>query len=337
MLPVGVVSHENKHVSEEGYVLHSYGSDAYVRHAVASVVTLRRHDTARPVALYCPPTHREELQRHGLAGMFTLIEDLPEDHRSNLGFKLHLHRFMPFERSLFVDADMVWCRNPDPLWTQLSVYPFTATGVERADFYFGGPKGLPVILDILRDRRYRTLRAFDLTYLPRVQAGMIYARDRAIVREVSDLANGFFARRAETHFRTRFLEGRSEESCEWSLAMAMSTLALPTYAWLQGHNSPQLDFVEGMTEYGENFTEVSCHYYCDRFIYDIRGIPNQRLRDFLIRLAGGVLRRRDMILVTPFVLHFSWLHAKESFHAFVQRTWVRLTESQEGPKLVVTG
>ncbi|MDZ7682577.1 MAG: hypothetical protein U5J63_12920 [Fodinibius sp.] len=37
--------------------------------------------------------------------------------------------------------------------------------------------------------------------------------------------------------------GRSEESCEWSMAMAMSKLDLPVYPWLQGHTSPQLDYI----------------------------------------------------------------------------------------------
>jgi len=300
-----------------------------VRHAVASVVTLRRHDAKRPVALYCPPAHRVLLERYGLDTLFTLVEDLPEAHRSIVGFKHHLHRFMPFERTLFVDADMLWCRDPEALWQQLSVYPFTATGLERADFYFGGPKGLGVALEIIRDRRGRTLRAFGLTHLPRVQAGMIYAQDRALTQTVCETAAEFLSRRAETHFRSRFNEGRSEESCEWSLAMAMSRLDLPIYLWYQGYNSPQLDYIEGMTDYDGDFENVSCHYYCDRFIYDIRGIPNPKLRAFLIGLFARLLGRRDSLRATPYALHFSWLHAKQPFYDFSERTWARLTTQPE--------
>ena len=320
-------------VPEEGYVLHTYGSEDYVHHAVASVVTLRRHDARRPVALFCPPSHRALLEQYGLDTLFTLVEDLPEAHRSIVGFKHHLHRFMPFERSLFIDADMVWCRNPDPLWMQLSVYPFTATGLERADFYFGGPKGVSVALEIIRDRRSRTLRSFGLTHLPRVQAGMIYAQDRALTQRVCETAAGFLKRHAETHFRSRFHEGRTEESCEWSMAMAMSQLELPIYQWYQGYNSPQLDYIEGMTDCDEDFEHVSCHYYCDRFIYDIRGIPNPRVRDFLIGLFSRLLGRRDSLKATPYVLHFSWLHAKTPFYTFSERTWTRLINPESHPAL----
>jgi hypothetical protein len=134
------------------------------------------------VALYCPASHRAVLEAHGLDALFQHIQLLPEAHCSIVGFKHHLHRFMPFDRCLFLDADMVWCRNPDPLWQQLSAYGFTATGMERADFFFGGPKGFGVLLDYLLDRRRRTMQHFGLSHLPRVQAGMIYCQDQALAR-----------------------------------------------------------------------------------------------------------------------------------------------------------
>lgn len=320
-------------VPEEGYVYHTYGPEAYVSHAVASVVTLRRHDAERPVALFCPPSHRVLLERHGLDTLFALVEDLPPAHQSIVGFKHHLHRFQSFERSLIIDADMIWCRNPDPLWQQLSVYPFTITGLERADFYFGGPKSVGVALEIFLDRRRRTLRNFGLTYLPRVQAGMIYAQDRAVTQEVCETATAFLARRAETHFRSRLHEGRSEESCEWSLAMAMSRLALPTYPWYQGYNSPQLDFVDDLTDYDADFERVVCHYYTDRFIYEIRGIPHPRVRRFLLGLFARLLGRRDFLKATPFAMHFGSLHEKQPFYDFSGRIWTRLTHPESHPAL----
>ena len=314
---------------EEGYVFHTYGGEAYLRHAVASLVTLRRHDEKRPVALYCPDAHKDILARRGLAHLFSQTASLPEAHWSIIGFKHYLHRFRPFARSLFVDSDMVWCRDPDPLWTQLSIYPFTATGLDRADIYFGGPKSVGVALDLLFDRRLRTLRTFGLSYLPRVQAGMIYSQDPAQTRRVCEAAADFHDRRLETHFRTRFQEGRSEESCEWGLAMAMSRYGLPIYPWYQGHNSPQLDYIEGLTEHTKDFEEVSCRYYSDRFIYDIRGLPNARVRDLCLRFFSTILRRRDYLMATPFALHFSWLHAKDPFIAFAERTWARLLQSSD--------
>jgi hypothetical protein len=308
----------------EGYVFHTYGPERYVVHAVASVHSLRRYDSRRPIALFCPPEHRRFLEEHGVDDLFQVLEDLPSDHRSIVGFKHHLDRFHPFDRCLYVDSDMIWCRNPDPLWRELVGRPFTATGLERADFFFGGPKGAGVIVDILLNRRERTLRRFDLTYLPRVQAGMIYSQDVDTTSLVCATARFFLGRRHETHFRSRLDEGRSEESCEWSLAMAVSRLNLPVFPWMRGPDSPQLDYIEGLVEHDEVFENVRARFYTDRFVYGLRGIPNAGLRSTLIKLASSLPGRGDYQNVVPFTLHFGWLHQKQHFNAYVERVWEEL-------------
>ena len=40
------------------------------------------------------------------------------------------------------------------------------------------------------------------------------------------------------------------------------------------------------------------------------------------RLPG----KGDHLYVTPFVLHFGWLHYKQPFYDFAERTWDRLTQ-----------
>jgi hypothetical protein len=307
----------------EGYVLHSYGAERYLRHAVASAATLRRHDTERPVALFCPPAHAEALRQRGFDEHFDRIEPLPEEARSITGFKHRLYRFAPFERTLFADADMVWCRDPDPLWRQLSGYDFTATGKEQAGFFFGGPKGAAVAVDYALNRRRRTLRRFGLTHLPRVQAGLIYAADHELARDVCERAAQYLDRAGETHFRSRLEEaGRSEETCEWSLAMAMSEHGLPVVPWRQGARCPQLDFVEDYTAYDRDFRRVRCRYYCDEFVDQLRGSPiPEWLRDGLIAALSRLPGRDDYLEVTPFALHFSWAHQKAPFERFADRVW----------------
>jgi hypothetical protein len=309
----------------EGYVLHSYGpADPYLRHAVASVTTLRRYDTERPVALFCPPAHRATLERHDLASLFERIEPLPEAHRSIVGFKHALHRFAPFARTLFTDTDLVWCRNPDPLWRQLSGYDFTATGNETADAFFGAPKGPAVAADVLLARRRRTLRRFGLTHLPRVQAGMIYVRDHDLAEAVCRRAAGYLARADETHFQSRLREReRTQESCEWSLAMAMSRLGLAVHPWRHGHETPQVDFVEGLVEYDADFRDVTCRYYCDTFVHELRGLPAAWLRDALIAACSQLPGRGDYMDIVPYALHFSWAHHKHPFLNFANRLWQR--------------
>lgn len=305
----------------EGYVLHTYGTEKYLRHAVASVLSLRRYDADRPVALYADPSQIARLKEVGLDHLFAVLEVLPKEHQSIVGFKHHLDAFRPFEKNLYVDSDIVWCRDPDPLWSRLHTYEFTATGLHKADFWFGGPKGLGILVDRILDRRRRTMRRFGLTYLPRVQAGMIYAAGDRAVGEIMTAARDFLSRRRETHFRSRLDEGRSEESCEWSLAMAMSYLDLPVFDWFQGQDSPQLDFIEGFVEHDADFEKVRCRHYADDFVHGLRGLPMHGLRDGLVRLFARFPGRGDFMWVTPFALHFGWMHHKQPFYDLADRLW----------------
>lgn len=308
----------------EGYVFHTYGKEKYLRQAVASAVTLRRHESSRPFALFAPQSLLDVLESHGLDSLFQVRGVLSEEHCSIVGFKHHLHRFMPFDANLYVDADMVWCQDPDPLWSKLRAFSFTATGQERSDFWFGGPKGFGVVVDYVLDRRRRTMKRFGLTYLPRVQAGMLYASDPIVAEQACLQAQEFLAQRSDTHFRSRLSEGRSEESCEWSLAMAMSRMDLPILHWFQAHHSPQLDYVSGLVEHDMDFETVRYRYYTDPSVQALRGIPSPRLRKLLISAWSRLPGRGDYIDITPFALHFGWLREKAPYLAFADRTWERL-------------
>ena len=136
---------------------------------------------------------------------------------------------------------------------------------------------------------------------------MIYAQDNAATAAVCRSAAEFLAQRSKTHFRSRLNEGRKEESCEWSLAMALSTLRMPIFPWFQGYDSPQLDFVEGLTEYEPAFRQVVCKFYCDRFVYSLRSLASQRLRDALLVVFSSTPGKGDFMDVTPFIIHFGSL------------------------------
>lgn len=321
-------SFTTKKIAEEGYIYNSYGDVKYLRHAVASVITLRRYDKERPVALFCDPKHEEILLEKGLRELFDIVEPLASQHTSIVGFKHNTHTYMPFERNLYLDSDMLWCKDPNPLWSAFSAFGYTITGTKIADNFFGAAKNLGVIWDILLRRRQRTLKRFGLTYLSRVQSGMIYAQDYRLTKKVNELAGEMLARKGETHFKSRTQEhGRSEESCEWSLAMAMSKLNLPVYPWLQGQSSPQLDFIGHLTNYDPDFHHVECTYYSDAFMYNLRGLDHPWMRRLIMRTLSIIPGKADYLQTVPFALHFGWYHQKRPFFEFADRTWIRLSNS----------
>lgn len=318
----------------EGYVYVSYGHPKYLKHTIASVSTLRRHDNSRPIALACSAKHKEILEQKELSYLFDVIHQLPEEHASIVGFKHNIHHYLFYKKNIFLDSDIVWCKDPQNLWNNFSTFDFTITGTLVSDVYFGAPKGARVLLDILLRRRQRTLKRFGLSYLSRVQSGIMFAQDYETTKQVCLLAAEMLDRKQKTHFRSRKMEqGRTMESCEWSLAMAMSKLNIPIYPWLQGHNSPQLDYIEDLTEHDDEFMYVNCMYYCDDFTYSIRGLKSVRMRRFLISILSLFSGKTDYLMTTPYCLHFGWYHQKKPFYTFAENCWHRMTKEQHSQKI----
>lgn len=277
----------------------------------------------------CEQKHKQVLEDHGLSDIFDVIHIMASDRASIVGFKHNVHDYMFFEKNIFLDSDIIWCKNPDNLWKSFEPYSFTITGTQVSDNFFGGPKNIGILADILFRRRQRTLNHFGLTYLSRVQTGMMYAADYNQAKKVCEFAQKVLARKDETHFRSRTLEhGRSEESCEWSMAMAMSKLDLPIYPWLQGHTSPQLDYIADLTAHDPDFDYVKCTYYSDKFVYNFRGLKTTWLRKILIKLFSLIPGKGDYLKTTPYCLHFGWYHQKQPFYEFSERTWHTLKEEK---------
>ncbi len=306
----------------EGYVYSSYGSEKYLKNAVISARTIRRYDQKRPIALVCCEKHKELLKKYPFKHPFQVIMALGNDHQSIVGFKHNLHHYMPFQRNLYLDSDMIWCKNPDTTWIALKPFPYTITGQESADVFFGSHKNIRILMDILLRRRQRTLKKFGLTYLARVQTGIMYAADYETTRKVNNLADNYLKRKTETHFVSRKKEkGRNLESCEWSLGMAVSKMNVFVYPWFNAHQSIQLDYIRQLTSTDDHFREVRCKYYCNPFIHSLRGLQNHTIRKFLLGLFSLLPRSKDHMWVTPCLLHFGWRHQKKYFDAFVAKEW----------------
>jgi hypothetical protein len=298
---------------------------------VASVVSLHRYDNKRPAALVCVEKHKKILEELRLDDLFDIIHVLEPQRASIVGFKHNIHEYMFFEKNMYLDSDIIWCKNPDSLWQAFEPYDFTITGTQISDNFFGGPKNLAVLKDMLFQRRQRTLDRFGLSYLSRVQTGIMYAQDYNLTKKLCELSREMLSRKQETHFRSRTMEyGRCEESCEWSMAMAMSKLNLPVYPWMQGHNSPQLDYVSNYTEHDADFEYVKCKYYCDQSVYNLRGVQIPWLRNVLTKLLSLFPGKGDYLFATPYCLHFGWYREKQPFFKFAERTWNALKERKSG-------
>lgn len=306
-----------------------YGDVSYLKDAYASAITLRRHDKNRPIAIACEDAHRTFIKENNLS-IFDEVVLLKPEHRSIVGFKHNFYEYLIFDRTLFIDSDIVWCKNPDALWTQFSAFPFTATGNVLADIFFGAPKNLGIVFDFIANRRKRTLKRFDLSYLSRVQSGMMFGQDKDVTQQVCETAKEMLAKKAETHFNSRLNEsGRNEESCEWSLALAMAKLNRPVFQWHQGMNSPQVDFIEDLTDYDPDFNSVIYRKFTHPFLYSLRGIKTGWVRKCLIHFFSIMPGWSDYVEFVPYCLHFGWYHQKEPFKVFSKKKWEHMLTNQK--------
>jgi len=306
----------------EGYIYCSYGKEKYLKSAFVSASTIRRYDEDRPIALMCSREHAALIDAWGFNDFFDQVNILDEEHQSIVGFKHNLHRYMPYDYNMYLDSDIIWCRHPDHLWHAFKPYGYTITGQDSADVFYGAPKNAKIFLDLLLRRRQRTLNKFDLHHLYRVQTGIMYASDYDLTKKVDDLATRYLRQKEETHFVSRTTEaGRSLESCEWSLGMAMTKLKLYVYPWFNGYESPQLDYIHGMVEHDDEYREVMVQHYSNPFIQQLRGLKSKALRKILLSIFSLLPRSMDHMWVTPYALHFGWKHQKEYYFDFADKHW----------------
>jgi hypothetical protein len=106
------------------------------------------------------------------------------------------------------------------------------------------------------------------------------------------------------------------------------------FPWLQGRNSPQLDYIDTLTTHDPDFNEVSYRLYTNQFVYSLRGLSHLSVRNALFGMAEAVPGIGEYMEFRPYSLHFGWLHQKETFHDFAERTWSRLVAEQTEPRRV---
>ncbi len=324
------VKYHHNYDDSEGYVYSVYGKTDYLKHVLTSLHTLRRFDQKRPVALVCEEHHVQLLNELGLRDLFDVIHLIDPDHRTIVGFKHNVDSYLFFKSNIFLDSDIIWCKNPDDLWKTLSVYDFTITGNIKSDIFFGSHKNFSVLLDLLFSRRRRTLKRFGLSYLSRVQSGIIFAKDKSVTHDVCQLARGYMDQKDRTHFISRKLpNGNTEESDEWGFAMAMSRLKLPVIPWFQGELSPQLDFISSFVDHDPDFKDIRYLYYLNKFVYSLRGLQSQKTRENIMNIMRFFRPSSvEYKWVTPYSIHFSWKHDKIDFYEFSDRIWEKYVHSE---------
>lgn len=111
---------------EKGIILISTGHPYYGRMAYNLALSIKACEEI-PVAVVHDETSLKHLNEKQLSIFDTRIP-IPAEYRIGVQAKLHLDELTPFEKTLYLDVDMVWIgkRTPSSLFTQMAGTPFAA-------------------------------------------------------------------------------------------------------------------------------------------------------------------------------------------------------------------
>ena len=107
----------------EGLVTLSYGGPKYIRMAQALSLSYRRHNPARPFAIIT-----DQASAHTLRTYFDIVIIVKQEYGPGTMQKLYVDLYSPFARTLFVDSDCLFYKDPGELWSLYAHGPFSVRG-----------------------------------------------------------------------------------------------------------------------------------------------------------------------------------------------------------------
>jgi len=109
---------------KQGIILIATGHGNYGKMAYNLALTIKNVEPETQIAvIHDGLDHLTEIQKE----IFDFRIELPEGFRQGFGAKLHLDQLTPFEKTLFLDADMLWLgKKPSELFAELNGTGFTS-------------------------------------------------------------------------------------------------------------------------------------------------------------------------------------------------------------------
>ena len=110
---------------ENGIIIIATGHPGYGTLAYNLAISIKAVEPVQIAVIYDAPgiKYLDKKQQ----SIFDFMIELPADFRSGFGTKLHLDQLTPFEKTLCLDADMLWLgKKPSALFAELEGVQFTA-------------------------------------------------------------------------------------------------------------------------------------------------------------------------------------------------------------------
>jgi hypothetical protein len=246
---------------QRGVLTLAFGNSVFLDLAKALARSLKLHDPELPRALVTDSNDPE------LLGLFDIKVDHNPMYGSDVGQKLFLDLYSPFDETLFIDSDCLVVRKLDPFWRAFRDSDFGACGrrILRA-----GEKDEFMDVD-------RVLTHFGLSGLPKFNGGIYYFKNTPAATAIFETARSLIPRAGELGFRT-FRGGGLADEALYAVAMALHKIPLvdmaPGGMWtpLNATSPLTFDVVRGVCHFlkaGEPVEPEIMHFtsMTDSFVY----------------------------------------------------------------------
>ena len=149
-------------MNNQGYITIATGSEKFLDYAVNLRLSCLFNDPDRSFALLADDKTMDIVRKKGLDRYFDQVI-FYNGNRTGLLAKLDLYNLSPFDETIFIDADSLMIKNPNPAWKLVAGRHFIVQG--RTEHFEGKWAG--------RTEK-EIMEKFEIPYVIRYNGGLVY-------------------------------------------------------------------------------------------------------------------------------------------------------------------
>ncbi len=235
----------------EGFLTIAYGAKEYIRMARALALSYQRFNPSRPIAVVT-----DERNIKNLRDFFDIVIPLKSEYGNGVVQKLHMDLYSPFEKTVFIDSDCLFYKDPQLVWNSYNQGDFSMRGWRYLTGYSEYEQKDPYLF---LDNVGATLRKRGLSRFPHFNSGVmgfaknskVFELSREIYRDAGGL--GF----------TKFKNAPLADEPVFALAMEQLSVELMPWDNVNGQETAigmddcyGINIIEGKSKFIKNGVEV---------------------------------------------------------------------------------
>ncbi len=193
---------------KQGYLTVATNSEAFLKYAINLRLSCYLNDPQRPFCLVTDEVLMNTLLEKKHSHYFDHIKICDNDSIA-WETKFDLFKMSPFEETMYIDADSLMIKNPEPAWTQLRERRFAVQGPKHFEGQWYGRTQQDI------------MELMDIDYFPKFNGGFLYFDKSELAQQVFEISKKLFDKDYE---RLGFCHNKGLKADEPIIGIAMALL-----------------------------------------------------------------------------------------------------------------